>query len=867
VSAAVPAPDGDLVDRYRARVGSGVDELVAASGVRPGHAQVAEALAAMGLGGLLAARAEARRLVHDDGIYYGGPGRGEPSPGGPLTKAPGGGALREDSHAWRLDPVPVVLDSAQWERLERGLEQRAILLDALLADAYGPRRFVREGLVPPEVILGHPGFLRAADGVRTIPGERQLVLVATDLARDAAGNWTVFADRTGNPSGSGYAMANRRITTRVMASLHRAHSLSRMRGFFHAMSDALRQISPTGADVPRVVLLSPGTASETAYEQGFLATLLGFPLVEAEDLTVRDASVWLRVGDRTDRVDVVLRRVDADWCDPLDLRPESQLGLPGLVEATRLGHLAVANPLGAGLLENAGLLPFLPGVARAVLGTDLELPVAQTWWCGDDASRSHVLASLDQLVIKPIARGARSATRYGWLLSNAERTALADRIAAEPWRWVGQEPLPMSTAPVVTARGLEPRRFVLRTFGVLAGDSYTFLPGGLGRVGADMDAHVVANRVGALAKDVWVLAPDEPELTSIEPAGTSRLRVVRAPRSRGTAPRVADNLFWAGRYLERAEGTTRLLRVTDDLVEDYGSRPGTPGFATMTALLGATAAVTGRAVPDAGGPGAGGTDLTGRLEWLRDLVTDRWSPGTLAFAADRFRAAAREVRDQLASDVWNALGRIERLLAELPPNEQLQPLLSDLQGAYLAVEGVLAESMMRDATFGFLDAGVRIERAHLTVRLLRSTVAVERSTVVDGQVAEAVLDVGESIITYRRRAAVGDGTDRPVASALALLLAEPVNPRSVLWQLRRLADDLVLIDDSELAARTRGLIGQIAGADVEAQASDHAALAATLSRLDTDLQELASSIAERHFHRKAPQRPLLHYWAPAWQKP
>jgi uncharacterized circularly permuted ATP-grasp superfamily protein/uncharacterized alpha-E superfamily protein len=814
----------------------------------------------MGLGGLLAARAEARRLVHDDGIHYGPPGGGEPSPGGPLTKARG--ALPEDSHAWRLDPVPVVLDSAQWARLERGLEQRAVVLDALLADAYGPRRFVREGLVPPEVILGHPGFLRTTDGVRTIPGERQLVLVATDLARDAAGTWTVFADRTGNPSGSGYAMANRRITTRVMAGLHRAHSLSRLRGFFHAMSDALQQISPTGAEVPRVVLLSPGTASETAYEQGFLATLLGFPLVEAEDLTVRDASVWLRVGDRTDRVDVVLRRVDADWCDPLDLRPESQLGLPGFVEATRRGHLAVANPLGAGLLENAGLLPSLPGVARAVLGTDLELPVAQTWWCGDDASRSHVLAALDQLVIKPIARGVRSATRYGWLLSSAERTALADRIAAEPWRWVGQEPLPMSTAPVVTARGLEPRRFVLRTFGVLAGGSYTFLPGGLGRVGADRDAHVVANRVGALAKDVWVLTPDEPELTSTASAGTAILRVIRAPRSRGTSPRVADNLFWAGRYLERAEGTARLLRVTDDLVEDHGSRPGTPGFATMTALLGATAAVTGRAVP-----GAGGTDLTVILGWLRDLVTDRWSLGTLAFAADRFRAAAREVRDQLASDVWNALGRIERLLAELPPDAQLQPHLLDLQGAYLAVEGVLAESMMRDATFGFLDAGVRFERAHLTVRLLRSTVAVERSPVVDGQVAEAVLDVGESIITYRRRAMVGDGPVGPVASALALLLTEPVNPRSVLWQLHRLAEDLVLVDDGELVTRTRGLSGQVAGADVEALAGDHAALAATLRRLDADLQDLASSIAERHFHRKAPQRQLLHYWAPAWQKP
>ena len=862
MSATSPGPDSDLLDRYRARVGAGVDELVGASGVRPGHEQVAMTLDAMGLGGLLAARAEARRLVHDDGIYYGGPVAGEPSPGVPLATDPGVGALPEAGHAWRLDPVPVVLDFAQWARLEHGLEQRAVLLDALLADAYGPRRFVRDGLVPPEVILGHPGFLRVADGVRMIPGDRQLVLVATDLARDATGTWTVFADRTANPSGSGYAMANRRITTRVMASLHRAHSLSRMRGFFHAMSDALQQISPTGADVPRVVLLTPGTASETAYEQGFLATLLGFPLVEAEDLTVRDASVWLRTGDRADRVDVVLRRVDADWCDPLDLRPESRLGLPGFVEATRLGHVAVANPLGAGLLENAGLLPFLPGVARAVLGTDLELPVAQTWWCGDDASRSHVLAALDQLVIKPIARGIRSATRYGWLLSSAERAALANQIAAEPWRWVGQEPLPMSTTPVVTLRGLEPRRFVLRTFGVLAGDSYTFLPGGLGRVGADKDAHVVASRVGALAKDVWVLAQEKPELTSIESVGTPGLRVIRTPRSQGTAPRVADNLFWAGRYLERAEGTTRLLRVTDDLVEDHGTRPGTPGFATMTALLGATGTVTGWAVPS-----AAGTDLEGRLDWLRDLVTDAWTPGTLAYAAGRFRAAAREVRDQLASDIWHVLGRIERLLAELPPDaRQIQPHLFDLQAAYLAVAGVLAESMMRDATFGFLDAGVRIERAQLTVRLLWSTVAVERSTVVDGQVAEAVLDVGESIITHRRRTVAGDGPVRPVASALALLLTEPVNPRSVLWQLRRLADDLVLIDDGELATRTRGLIRQVAGADVEALASDHAALAATLGSLDADLQGLAASITERHFQRKAPQRQLLYDWAPAWQE-
>ena len=291
-----------------------------------------------------------KRALADDGVTYSRPG--------------------ERPRPWRLDPVPVVLDAASWTPLEVGLAQRAELLNAILADLYGEQRLLRDGLIPPALVLGHPGFVRvvARPGTRD---PRPLVLAATDLGRDSHGEWRVLADRTQAPSGLGYAMENRRVISRVQPELYRAAGLHRIEPFFSALRSALLQSAPGDLADPRVVVLSPGTHSETAYDQSFIASALGFPLVQGSDLVVREGWVQMRVFGRLERVDVILRRVDAAWSDPLELRGDSQLGVAGLVEAVRRGRVRVVNGLGAGVLENPALLPLMPQLCESLLGEPL----------------------------------------------------------------------------------------------------------------------------------------------------------------------------------------------------------------------------------------------------------------------------------------------------------------------------------------------------------------------------------------------------------------------------------------------------------------------------------------------------------------
>ena len=469
------------------------------------------------------------------------------------------------------------------------------------------------------------------------------------------------------------------------------------------MASALGSAARVDVDMPRVVLLSPGSGSETAYDQGFLATLLGFPLVEADDLSVRGGRLWIRGSARREEVDVVLRRVDADYCDPLELRSDSQLGIAGLVEATRRGAVRMANPLGAGVLENAGLVAFLPEVAHRLLGEDLLLPSATTWWCGDSPARSHVLANLDRLVVKPVARGPVLSARFGWELDAAGRDDLRREVEARPWAWVGQEPVPMSTAPVVTPGGLAPGRLVLRTFGVTDSEHHHVMPGGLARVNTDASSSLVSSMSGAIAKDVWVLSDDTAGVGGWRGATPeAQPTLVRLQRRVAVAPRVADNLYWVGRYAERAEGTARLLRVADDLAADHAQRPGTPGATTMEVMVQAAAAVTGVQPVEGQGP----------VDHLRAMVGDAGRTGTVAHACHRLVLAAESVRDQLSQDIWHILSRLDRTLGRpASPRAPLRPQLDNVLESLLAVAGVVHESMVRDQTWGFLDGGIRVERA------------------------------------------------------------------------------------------------------------------------------------------------------------
>ncbi len=848
-----PALGSSVLDGYRAELESarhgqiaapGVDELIVDGLPRAASAALAASIERLGDTGLKLAHAEARRYVRDDGITYGSTEAGL------------------QARKWALDPLPVIIDAPQWHSLEAGLEQRSRLLDAIFTDLYGPRRLLRARIVPAEIVLGHPGFIRQADGIR-ITGPHQLVLTSSDLARGGDGSWRVLSDRSQAPSGAGYAMANRRITNRVLAGLHRSSNLARLRNFFHTVTDSLQASAPSEVEQPRTVLLSPGAAAETAFDQAFTAMLMGVPLVEADDLISKDGRIWLRATNRFDPVDVIYRRVDSDWCDPLELRAESRLGLPGLIDAARRNRVAVTNPIGSGVLESPALLPYLSAAARELLGEDLLLESAQTWWCGDPIQRHHVLTHLDKLVIKPLSREEGQPGIVGWQLDAGQRDALARRIRADPLSWCGQDPQETSTAPTVTPGGLAPRRLVLRTFGVATDNGYEFMPGGLGRVAASGDQYVISNSCGALAKDVWVLQPGAVgDVERVPEVGRSRRRLaqVSLPTGLGLVPRIAENLFWMGRYAERAEGTARLVAVADDLVEDYGNRPGSPGHSAMTTLLRAVTQVT-TSYPGFLGPGAE-ERLADPLSPLRELVVDADNPGSVAYAISRLVAGSQQVRDQLSLDTWIVLGRLERTLADIRPDEsQLQPQIARVLESLMAFAGIMAQGMVRDPSWGFIDAGARLERALQTAAVLSATIAFERAPVIDGQITEAVLQTGVSVITHRRRTTSGSGPAAPAESATELLLLDRTNPRSIAYQLDRLVEDLGLIGDETLAAAVGPLNAELREADAERLCADgRQPLQRMLASVTERLRDLADRCTITHFARKPQQRSLVPSW-------
>ncbi|WP_307858095.1 circularly permuted type 2 ATP-grasp protein [Cellulomonas fulva] len=795
------------------------------------------------------ARADAESLLADHGVTYGADG---------------------DQGPWRLDPQPVVVDEEEWARLDAGLVQRAELLDAVLADLYGTRRLLTDTLLPPTAVVGHPGFLRAVDGLR-LPGGRELVLTATDLARGDDGGWYAIADRAQAPSGAGYAMEGRRVVAQVLAGLYRQTPIQRLGPFFRALRQTLRDVAPPSADEPRIAMLTPGPGSETAFDQAYLASMLGLPLVEGSDLVVREGRVWMRAIGGAEPVDVLLRRVDAPWCDPLDLRAGSRLGVPGLVRALRAGNVSVVNPLGSGVLENPAVLASLPRLARTVLGQDLLLPSAPTWWCGEAASLAHVLARLDELVLVPSSR--EDSAVLGWTLDAAGRDAIAARIAAEPWRWSGQErvgggavveaaePTGQSSGPTAPTASDERGAGVgvLRTFAVAHRGSYTVMAGGLGRVAA---GPVVSSSTGAVAKDVWVLtAQTDP---STEPADLPvASTAVRRRGPVGISPRTAENLFWLGRYAERAEDQVRDLRVVVDRWDDFHGRPRSAGGRALAALV---AAVRDPDVAD--------------QPTLRALALDRARPDSVAASVRGIHAAAAAARDQLSTDTFGPLARIDRALRTERARQRgtddadepraatagLRPVLDRTLEGLLAVAGIVAEGLVRDVGWHLLDAGRRVERAqHLVVSLQRTLVDLLPRPV-EAHVVDSLLLAHDSSITFRRLYP----DDAGVAGLLDLLVRDEDNPRSLAFSLARLTEDLagaamrsrsteqldrLLADVVDLVAE----LDPVAAAEPDAEGR-RTRLAELLESMHWRLLAVADEIQAAHFARPATARALDDPW-------
>lgn len=739
------------------------DEVFSAPGLpRPHWATLIGALEHLGRPELTRRWENAKHLIRENAITYNiyGDPRGMDRP-------------------WELDTIPLMIAQEEWSRLEQGLTQRARLLNLILQDLYGKQLLLKRGLIPPFLVFANPSFLRPCFEL-AVPHNIHLHLCSTDLVRSCTGEWQALADRTQAPSGAGYALENRIVLSHTFQDLFREAQVHRLASFFSATRDMLIQLCPSHSDDPRVVLLTPGPYNETYFEHAYLARYLGFTLVEGGDLTVRDQRVYLKTLEGLQPVDVILRRIDDGYCDPLELRSESFLGVAGLAQVAREGKIAIANALGSGLVETAALSPYLPAICRELLGEDLRIQSAPTWWCGDAASRRYILEGLERVVLKPAFPSHAMEPVFGGSLSRPESEEWSARIRSSPNQFVAQEHIPLSTAPVWDGQTLLPRQFVLRTSLAWSPAGYHLMPGGLTRVSASADTSVVSMQRGGGSKDTWVLSSSPVDTFSLlAPPG----QTVQLCRSSNDLPsRAADSLFWLGRYAERLEDKARLLRTV--LLRLTGESPAllTPEADTLSAMLRCAGPVEN--VPEGSSP----DDL---LDWLDKellaLVYEEQRPDSLPDTSLRLRRSAASVRDRLSTDTLRILAELGSRVRprRLTQSGDALGLLNRWIITLAAFRGMERENMTRSQGWRFLNIGRRMERSIHLIQLLRSLLVSHRRE--EGLLLEMLLEVADSSLTYRSRYF----TFLQIEPVVDLLVLDDSNPRSLAYQMRALVDYFV----------------------------------------------------------------------------
>lgn len=741
------------------------DEFVDASGaVRPHWLRFVQTLDALGERELTRRWRQAQRTVREHGFAFSA--YGDPD---------------ERPRPWGLDPIPFLMPEREWQELAVGLQQRARLLNRILADLYGPQELLHRGLIPAELLFANPGFLRPYHGVKP-PDDYFLHCYAADLARSPDGRWWVVSDRTEAPSGLGFALENRIVISRMLPTLFRGCRVARLAPYFITLRDSLQRLAAGNQDNPRVAYLSQGPTSGNYFEDAYLARYLGYTMVESDDLDVRKDGAKLKTLGGLLPVDVILRRPNSASCDSLELDSSSPTGIPELLQATREQRVAVVNMLGSGLVESPVFMAFLPRVCEALLGEPLLLPGVATWWCGDPASLRFVLGSLDRLVVRRAFRHRGHEFERGVQLRQMAPDALAELILAEPHAYVAQERVNPSSTPVWRDGHLAPSRLAWRAFLVAAGGGdYAVMQGGLARFSKPAASVELSLRVGEGTKDMWVLAEGPiSTATLLEQPG----KPITLRRSGAELPsRVADHFFWLGRHLERADGAARLLRTVGQRMTGESE----PGSISELPVLVRVLAEQGQIEP--GFVVEGMRDqLPGLESALPHSVFDEMQIGSLRSIVSQLFRSASIVRDRMSLDSWRILHRIDEEFrpagSGLPQLVDMLALIGELIINLSAFSGMINESMTRTQGWRFLNLGRRLERALHTVSLIRHTLADPAQ--VQTPLLEAVLEVSESIMTYRSRYLA----NFQLAPVLDLLLTDETNPRSLAYQLADLAEQV-----------------------------------------------------------------------------
>ena len=790
-----------------------VDEMMDGQGrVRAHWRPLLSMLAALGADEINRRFASADRYLRDSGVFY----RVYEDPAG--VERP-----------WPLSHVPLLIEPSEWKALEAGLVQRAGLLEAVLADAYGPGLLAREGRLPAALIAGNPEFLRPLAGVEP-PGGAHLRFIAMDVGRGPDGRWWVLGDRAQAPSGAGYSIENRLALSRAIPDVYRKAHVKRVAPFFQAFQAEL--FEHNRQDDARVCLLTPGPLNETYFEHAYLARYLGLLLVEGEDLTVRDDGVFIRTISGLRRTEVLLRRIDSDFADPLELNAASRLGVAGLVQAVRDSKVVIANALGAGLIEARAMLAFLPALAPHVLGEELLLPNVATWWLGRADVRDEILAKLDTMVIAPAFGSAPTDVQLGGgklgaELDDEQRATLLQAIHDRRIDFVAQEAVTLSSTPVWRDDRLQPRPFSLRLFLAKIGDKWQVMPGGFVRIAENADARAISLQRGDATADAWVLtdAPVSP-VTLLPSPGR-----VAVQRAIGMLPsRAADNLFWVGRYVERAEATLRLTRAMLNRVAE-AEDAGAPVAASIAGLLQHWSA----APLDA-------TFMPPTLVARSALLGPEFN-GSLPRLVNSARACASVIRERFSPDAWRAVNDLAAMIESPLPVGPVESAMIERVEASLRIissfSGLAQENMTQLAGWRFLELGRRIERAVQTCRFIRSFATDGAPD--DG--LDALLELADSQLTYRQRY-VMIAAPAPV---IDLVMLDPNNPRSVAFQVDRIEIHLAALPTRQAAGRLSPVQQVAASIATRFRTADAGHIdEAQIIEIEAELMKLSETIASTY---------------------
>ncbi len=733
---ATPAPTpGDqmatILSEYAATPGVS-DELLGPDGaIRPVWRQFIDHLAALAPSDLAERFGRGDQYLRDAGVFF------REYDGTASTERP-----------WPLSHIPVLIEETDWTEISRGLVQRADLLEALCADLYGENRLVADGHLPASLISASPEWLRPVVGTKPASGHF-LHFLAFEIGRGPDGTWWVLGDRTQAPSGAGFALENRVATARVFSDLFAEARVHRLAGFFRTFRDALQGLR-TDRD-SRIGILTPGMMNDTYYEHAWIARYLGFMLLESEDLTVEDGRVMVRTVAGLTPVDVLWRRLDANFADPLELDATSRLGTPGMVGAVRRGNVTLVNALGSGVLETRALLAFMPKIARALRDEKLLLPNIATWWCGQPAERDHVRAHTASMMIGP-ALSTRlpfeidESTVLGGEFRGIARASVDAFLESDGANLVGQEAVTLSTTPAWEDGRLVPRPMSLRVFLARTPDGWSVMPGGFARIGSTSDPTAIAMQRGGAVADVWIVSrgPVAPD-TMMPPAADAFTRA-----GPGILPsRAADNLFWLGRYVERAEGALRLLRAHHSRLAETAD-PETPLLLHLDAHLETLGIDPAETVPE------------GLLSTLDAAMT-----------------SAGRVRDRFSTDGWMALKDLAKTANRMSESAEIGDDAARAMGILLrkitGFSGLVHENMYRFSGWRFLSIGRSLERA----QGMCATLAVLADPDAPDGALDLAVEAGDSVMTHRRRYAVSTSRE----TVVDLLALDAMNPRAVLYQL------------------------------------------------------------------------------------